>query len=83
MVDTEICVDRITAMRGHDMNVVLAEARKIVAEKYNPDENDKQLGINYDKPTTEEFVTLINILKKSSLLKVQPNKRGKNKPKRK
>ena len=43
----------------------------------------KQLGINYDKLSKEEFVTLINILKKSSLLKVQPNKRGKNKPKRK
>ncbi|MBR0300359.1 MAG: hypothetical protein IJQ93_08600, partial [Bacteroidales bacterium] len=43
----------------------------------------KQLGINYDKLTKEEFVTLINILKKSSLLKTQPNKRGKNKPKRK
>lgn len=38
----------------------------------------KQLGINYDKLTKEEFVTLINILKKSSLLKGQPNKRGKN-----
>ena len=40
MVDTEICVDRIAAMRVHDMNAVLAEARKMVAEKYNPDEND-------------------------------------------
>ena len=28
MVDTEICVDRIAAVRVHDMNVVLAEARK-------------------------------------------------------
>ena len=43
----------------------------------------KQLGINYDKLSKDEFVSLINILKKSSLLKVQPNKRGKNKPKRK
>ena len=43
----------------------------------------KQLGINYDKLSKEKFVSLINILKKSSLLKVQPNKRGKNKPKRK
>ena len=43
----------------------------------------KQLGINYDKLTKEEFVTLISILKKSSLLKTQPNRRGKNKPKRK
>ena len=43
----------------------------------------KQLGINYDKLTKEEFVSLINILKKSSLLKIPPNKRGKNKPKRK
>ena len=158
MVDTEICVDRIAAMRVHDMNVVLAEARKTVLEKHNPGENDlymrtlelaqidegeyfsrvvhddldkiiadireahkkdtttadeanpsdtarqelevamsyegsaeerqarlfcKQLGINYDKLSKEEFVTLINILKKSSLLKVQPNKRGKNKSKRK
>ena len=158
MVDTEICVDRIAAMRVHDMNVVLAEARKTVMDKHNPGENDlymrtlelaqidedeyfsqvvhddldkiiadireahkkdsttadafnpsdttrqeleaamsyegspeerqarlfcKQLGINYDKLSKEEFVTLINILKKSSLLKVQPNKRGKTKPKRK
>ena len=35
MVDTEICVDRIVAMRVHDMNVVLAEARKTVMEKHN------------------------------------------------
>ena len=156
MVDTEICVDRIAAMRVHDMNVVLAEARKAVMEKHNPDENDlymrtlelaqidedeyfsrvvhdeldkiiadireahkkdtttadavnpsdtarqeleaamsyegsaeerqarlfcKQLGINYDKLSKDEFVSLINILKKSSLLKGQPNKRGKNKRK--
>ena len=158
MVDTEICVDRIAAMRVHDMNAVLAEARKLVEEKHDPDENDlhmrtlelaqideneyfsrvvhddldgiirdireahikdtttadavnpsdmvrqeleaamsyegspeerqarifcKQLGINYDKLTKEEFVSLINILKKSSLLKGQANKRGKNKAKRK
>lgn len=158
MVDTEICVDRIAAMRVHDLNVVLAEARKTVMEKHNPGENDlymrtlelaqinedeyfsrvvhddldtiirdirethkkdsttadevnpsdtarqelesamsyegsaeerqarlfcKQLGINYDKLSKEEFVNLINILKKSSLLKGQSNKRGKNKPKRK
>ena len=158
MVDTEICVDRIAAMRIHDMNAVLAEARRIVEEKHNPGENDlhmrtlelaqideneyfsrvvhddldgiirdireahktdsttadeinpsdiakqeleaamryegspeerqarvfcKQLGINYDKLSKDEFVSLINILKKSSLLKVQPNKRGKNKPRRK
>ena len=153
MVDTEICVDRIAAMRVHDMNVVLAEARKAVMEKHNPGEDDlymrtlelaqinedeyfsrvihddldkiisdirethikdtttadavnpsntarqeleaamsyegspeerqarlfcKQLGINYDKLSKDEFVSLINILKKSSLLKGQPNKRGKN-----
>ena len=157
MVDTEICVDRIAAMRVHDMNVVLAEARKTVMDKHNPGENDlymrtmelaqidedvyfsrvvhddldkiiadirgahikdattadavnpsdtarqeleaamsyegspeerqarlfcKQLGIKYDKLSKEEFASLINILKKSSLLKVQPNRRGKNKPKR-
>ena len=40
MVDTEICVDRIAAMRVHDMNIVLAEAQKTVMEKHNPDEND-------------------------------------------
>lgn len=153
MVDTEICVDRIAAMRVHDMNIVLAEARKAVMEKHNPGEDDlymrtlelaqideneyfsrvvhdnldgiirdireahkkdsttadtvnpsdtarqeleaamsyegspeerqarlfcKQLGINYDKLSKDEFVSLINILKKSSLLKGQPNKRGKN-----
>ncbi|MBR4577981.1 MAG: hypothetical protein IKO22_00055 [Oscillospiraceae bacterium] len=154
MVDTEICVDRIAAMRVHDMNVVLAEARKTVMEKHNPGENDlymrtlelaqidedeyfsrvvyddldkiiadireahkkdtttaevvspsdtaqqelkaamsyegsaeerqarvfcKQLGINYDKLSKDEFAGLINILKQSSLLKGRPNKRGKNK----
>ena len=42
----------------------------------------KQLGINYDKLSKDEFVSLINILKKSSLLRTQPNKRGKNKKKR-
>ncbi len=153
MVDTEICVDRIAAMRVHDMNIVLAEARKAVMEKHNPGEDDlymrtlelaqideneyfsrvvhdnldgiirdireahkkdsttadtvnpsdtarleleaamsyegspeerqarlfcKQLGINYDRLSKDEFVSLINILKKSSLLKGQPNKRGKN-----
>ncbi|MDO4990392.1 MAG: hypothetical protein Q4E45_07795, partial [Eubacteriales bacterium] len=41
----------------------------------------KQLGINYDKLSRDEFASLINILKKSSLLKGQPNKRGKNKRK--
>lgn len=40
MVDTEICVDRIATMRVHDLNVVLAEVRKIVMEKHNPGEND-------------------------------------------
>ena len=158
MVDAEICVDRIAAMRVHDMNVVLAEARKTVMEKHDPGENDlymrtlelaqideneyfsrvvhedldgiirdireahikdsttadavnpsdtawqeleaamsyegsteerqvrvfcKQLGIDYNKLSKEEFVSLINILKKSSLLKGQPNKRGKNKSKKK
>lgn len=38
----------------------------------------KQLGIDYDKLSKEDFVSLINILKKSSLLNGQPNKRGKN-----
>ena len=145
-------------MRVHDMNAVLAEARKLVEEKHNPGENDlymrtlelaqideneyfsrvvhedldgiirdireahikdtttadavnpsetarqeleeamsyegspqerqvrifcKQLGINYDKLSKEEFVSLVKILKKSSLLKVPPNKRGKNNPRRK
>ena len=40
MVDTEICVDRIAAMRVHDMNIVLAETRKMVMEKHDPGEND-------------------------------------------
>ena len=41
----------------------------------------RQLGINYDKLSKDEFAGLVRILKKSSLLKVLPNKRGKNKPK--
>ena len=156
MVDTEICVDRIAAMRVHDMNSVLAETRKLVMEKYDPGDNDlymrtlelaqideneyfirivhddldriireireehikdtttadavnpsdtarqalkeamnyqgsaeerqarvfcKQLGINYDKLTKDEFVSLISILKKSFLLKRPSNKHGKNKAK--
>ena len=40
MVDTEICVERIAAMRVHGFNVVLAEARKTVMEKHSPGEND-------------------------------------------
>ena len=43
VVDMEICLDRIAAMRVHDMNVVLAEARKTVMEKHNPGENDLQM----------------------------------------
>ena len=38
----------------------------------------RQLGINYNKLTKEEFSSLIRILKKSSLLKNLPNKRGRN-----
>ena len=37
----------------------------------------KQLGIDYDKLTVEEFAVLIQILKKSELLKSPYNKRGK------
>ena len=40
-----------------------------------------QLGIDYDKLTREEFVTLIGILKKSSYLKSAYNNRGKGKGK--
>ena len=43
----------------------------------------KQLGINYNKLSKDEFSSLSNIRKKSSLRKGQPNKRGKNKPKKK
>lgn len=150
MVDTEICVDRIAAMRVHDMNIVLAETRKTIMQKHNPGENDlymrtlelaqideddyfsrvvhddldkiiadireahmkdtttaevvnpsdtvkqelesamsyegsaeekqmrvfcRQLGIDYDKLSKEEFVSLINILKKSSLLTNQPTRK--------
>ena len=38
----------------------------------------KQPGINYDKLSKDEYAGLINILKKSSLLKKLPNKRGNN-----
>lgn len=37
-----------------------------------------QLGINYDSLYPEEFVTLINVLKKSKMLKSPLSKRGKN-----
>jgi transcriptional regulator with XRE-family HTH domain len=157
MVDTEICVDRIAAMRVHDMNTVLTETRKTIMEKYDPGEDDlyirtlelaqidedeyfsrvvhddldsiirdireahrkdittadavnpadtarqaleealnyegsaeerqarlfcRQLGINYDKLTKDEFAGLIRILKKSSLLKTLPTKHGRSKPNR-
>ncbi len=153
MVDTEICVDRIAAMRVHDMNTVLTETRKTIMEKHDPGEDDlyirtlelaqinedeyfsrvvhddldriirdireahrkdpttadavnpadtarqaleealkyegsaeerqarlfcRQLGINYDKLTKDEFAGLIRILKKSFLLKTRPNKRARN-----
>ena len=38
------------------------------------------LGIDYDKLTQEEFVTQINILKKSAHLKSANNLRGKSVP---
>ena len=38
-----------------------------------------QLGINYDSLYPDEFVTLINVLKKSKMLKSPLNKRGKYK----
>ena len=38
------------------------------------------LGIDYDKLTPEEFVTLIQILKKSKNLKSAYNKRGRSRP---
>ena len=41
----------------------------------------RQLGIDYDKLTSEEFTTLIGILKKSSYLKSAYNNRGKGKGK--
>lgn len=155
MVDTEICVDRIAAMRVHDMNTVLTETRKTIMEKYDLGKEDlyirtlelaqidedeyfsrvvhddldsiirdireahrkdtttadavnpadtarqaleealnyegsaeerqarlfcRQLGINYDKLTKDEFAGLIRILKKSSLLKTLPTKHGRSKP---
>ncbi len=41
-----------------------------------------QLGINYDNLYPEEFVTLVNVLKKSKMLKSPLSKRGKNKTRR-
>ncbi len=128
MVDTEICVDRIAAMRTlelaqidedeyfsrvvqDDLDGIIRDIREAhkkditTADEVNPSDTArqeleaamsyegspeerqarlfcKQLGINYDKLSKDEFVALINILKKSSLLKGQPNKRGKNKSKK-
>ena len=42
-----------------------------------------QLGINFNRLTTEEFAALVSILKKSKLLKSPISKRGKNSRKRK
>lgn len=42
-----------------------------------------QLGINYDSLYPDEFVTLINILKKSKMLKSPLSKRGRNGTKKK
>lgn len=41
-----------------------------------------QLGINYDRLTTEEFAALVSILKKSKLLKSPLSKRGKSSTKK-
>lgn len=40
MENIEICADRIAAMLVHNVNAVLAETRKTVAEKYDPSENN-------------------------------------------
>ena len=154
MVDMEITVDRIAAMRVHDMNTVLAASQQLVMEKYALGDNDlymrtlelaqidegqyfmgvvhedldailkdireahkkdsttadevnpsdtvrqeleaamsfegskeeaqvrlfcRQLGIDYDSMSKEEFTVMIGVLKKSSLLKGPRNKRGQNK----
>ena len=80
--------DTTTADELNPSDTARQELEAAMSYEGSPEERQarlfcKQLGINYDKLSKDEFVTLINILKKSSLLKVQPNKRGKNKPKRK
>lgn len=64
----------------------VADAQKQLQEtmSYEGSEQEKQarvfcaqLGIDYDKLTKEEFVSLIGILKKSRLMKSPYNQRGK------
>uniref|UniRef100_UPI00260ECBAC helix-turn-helix domain-containing protein n=1 Tax=Dysosmobacter sp. TaxID=2591382 RepID=UPI00260ECBAC len=75
-----------TDMTTADIISPAAEAQKKLQEamQYEGSEQEKkarvfcvQLGINYDKLTREEFVTLIGILKKSKHMKSPYNQRGK------
>lgn len=75
--------DTTTADAVNPSDTARQELEAAMSYEGSPEEHQarlfcKQLGINYDKLSKEEFVSLINILKKSSLLKGQPNKRGKN-----
>ena len=75
-----------TDMTTADIISPAAEAQKELQEamQYEGSEQEKkarvfcvQLGINYDKLTREEFVTLIGILKKSEHMKGPYSQRGK------
>lgn len=75
-----------TDMTTADIISPAAEAQKKLQEaiQYEGSEQEKkarvfcvQLGINYDKLTREEFVTLIGILEKSKHMKSPYNQRGK------
>ena len=70
MLDAEIYVDRIADMRVNDMNAVLEAVRQMALMKNGG--KGKQVssflttfGINYDKLSKEQFVSLIEALKLS------------------
>ena len=85
MLDTEIYVDRIADMRVNDMNAVLEAVRQMALMKNGGEEKQIRsflttFGIDYDKLSKEQFVSLIEILKLSKYLKSPINQRGKARP---
>ena len=61
----------------NDLHMRTLELAQITEEEKQARLLLKSLGIDYDKLTPEEFVTMINILKKSTHLRSCNNQRGK------
>lgn len=74
--------DTLTAPEGRAADDFQKKVAEVVAAKGSEEEKQARifchsLGINYDKLTAEEFVSLIQILEKSQSLKSPYSKRGK------